>query len=78
MPEIGSEVDSIYKLKKLIEELKAEAREKDLKVGALQRNFESLSALCLKNENEKMALDRINKQLSLENQNYATELLDKL
>jgi hypothetical protein len=41
LPEIMN--NDQYKLRKQIEELRLELKEKDLKCGALQRNFESLS-----------------------------------
>lgn len=43
LPDIGSDYEVISKLKNLLEEAKNEMRDKDLKMGALQRNFESLS-----------------------------------
>ena len=46
LPDIGSDYEVISKLKNLLEEAKNEMRDKDLKMGALQRNFESLSQLC--------------------------------
>lgn len=53
LPDISNDNDSRLQLRAFIEELKAELREKEQTVGALQRNFESLSGLCLKAETEK-------------------------
>lgn len=52
--------------------------EKEQKCGALQRNFESLSALCLKYENEKSNLEKLKKQLAADAQKQAQDMLDKI
>ena len=43
-----------------MKELQDELKDESLKCKALQRNFESLSALCMKAENEKAGLKKIN------------------
>lgn len=53
MPDIGSDGDNKVKLRAFIEELRNEIREKEQMIGALKRNFDSLSGLCLKAEAEK-------------------------
>lgn len=53
LPDIGSDGDNKVKLRAFIEELRNEIREKEQMIGALKRNFDSLSGLCLKAEAEK-------------------------
>ena len=64
LPDIGSEAETIKSLKLTIESQKKDLVEKDQKCAALQRNFESLSALCLKAEGEKVALEKAKKVLA--------------
>jgi hypothetical protein len=58
--------------------VKEELKESEMKVKALKRNFQSLTDLLTKTENEKQGYLTINKQLSIENSNYASEVLDQL
>ena len=76
LPDIGNDNDSKLQLRAFIEELKGEVREKEQMVGALQRNFESLSGLCLKAETEKQQQEILNKKLTLEARKQAQECLD--
>jgi hypothetical protein len=57
-PNIGTPQETASQLRATIEVQKKDLTEKDQKCGALQRNFESLSALCLKAEGEKSALEK--------------------
>jgi ABC-type protease/lipase transport system fused ATPase/permease subunit len=65
-------------LKARLDEARTDLKEKEQKLGALQRNFESLSALCMKTEAEKSTLVKMNQHLTVENRNYASELLGKI
>ena len=47
LPDVGTEAGVIIKLKKIIEDQKVDLKNRDNKVAALQRNFESISKLCL-------------------------------
>jgi len=47
LPDIGNEQAVIIKLKKIIEDQKVDIKNDENKISALQRNFESVSKLCL-------------------------------
>lgn len=78
LPEIGSMSDSVHHLRETVEIQKKELVEKEQKCQALQRNFECLSALCRKAENERNALEKVKVQLQAENRAQAEELLASL
>ena len=78
LPDIGSDYEIISKLKNLLEEAKNEMRDKDLKMGALQRNFESLSQLCQKSEGEAYKLRKVKEEQTKEIRSMAGELLEHL
>ena len=62
-PDIGHENDTVANLRETIDVQKKDLVEKEQKCAALQRNFESLSGLCLKAENDKNAAISAKKQL---------------
>lgn len=45
LPDIGTDAENQMQMRATIEDLKEATKEKDCKIGALQRNFESISAL---------------------------------
>jgi hypothetical protein len=57
-------------LKRMVEEMKKELEARNTTIQALQRNFESLSSLCLNERAEKTNLLKMNEQLKAENKDY--------
>ena len=55
--------------------MKTGIKDRENKIAALQRNFESISKLCMKAESEKKNLEIMNSNLKLENRKYANEIL---
>ena len=76
LPNIGSESSTISQLKIRISELEIEVKDKEHKCQALTRNFESLSALCVKAENEKQQHKKLAETLQAENREQSKEILD--
>ena len=62
-------------MKKIIEDQKKELDARNTTIQALQRNFESLSTLCLGERNEKAKLQSMNELLKIENKDYCGQLL---
>ena len=58
--------------------MRNELHQSELKVGALQRNFESVSALCLKAENDKKSLNKTNRILTSENKKLSLDIIDNV
>ena len=52
--------------------------EKDQTIGALKRNFKSVSELCIKAETERNQLEVVKNSLQKENKEYASEVLAHL
>lgn len=50
-------------LRRIIEEQRKELEHRNATVQALQRNFESLSALCINERAEKTNLQKLNEQI---------------
>ena len=67
LPNIGSDSSTISQLRLKISELEIEVKDKEHKCQALTRNFESLSSLCVKAENEKNNHKRLAETLQNEN-----------
>lgn len=65
-------------LRTTIDELRNELRQNELKVGALQRNFESVSTLCLKAENDKKSLHTTNRILTTENKKLTNDIAENM
>ena len=57
----------VMEMQKKIEEQRRELEERNLTVSALQRNFESLSALCRNERNENQTLKRAAESLRGQN-----------
>jgi hypothetical protein len=71
LPEIKDRA-VLGELRKIIEEQKKELEANKTTIQALQRNFESLSALCLTERTDKANLQKLNEQLKYENKDFAT------
>lgn len=78
LPDIGNETQTLGVLKRTVEDLKSDLNDQETKCAALKRNFESLSALLIKTENEKKNLETLRKTLQQENRQYAQEVLGNL
>lgn len=74
LPEIMDK-KGLGELRKIIEEQKKELEANKTTIQALQRNFESLSALCLTERTDKANLIKLCEQLKFENKDYAAQLL---
>lgn len=59
----------------MLEDMRKELEARNTTIQALQRNFESLSTLCLNERAEKTNLLKQNEQLKAENKDYAQQLL---
>jgi len=64
-------------LRRIIEDQKKELEAKTTTIQALQRNFESLSTLCLGERQEKAKLQSMSDLLKIENKDYCTQLLQQ-
>ncbi|TNV87373.1 hypothetical protein FGO68_gene4873 [Halteria grandinella] len=74
LPEIKDKNANI-ELRRMVEDMRKELEARNTTIQALQRNFESLSALCLNERAEKANLLKQNEQLRAENKDYAQQLL---
>eukprot|EP00347_Sterkiella_histriomuscorum_P007722 403347810 len=62
-------------LRRIIEEQRKELEHRNQTVQALQRNFESLSTLCINERAEKTNLLKLNEQIKQENKEYAQQIV---
>lgn len=74
LPEIKDKA-VLGELRKIIEEQRKELEANKTTIQALQRNFESLSALCLTERTDKANLQKLSEQLKFENKDFAQQLL---
>jgi hypothetical protein len=64
-------------LRRIIEDQKKELDARNTTIQALQRNFESLSTLCLGERTEKAKLQSMSDLLKIENKDYCGQLLQQ-